>query len=55
MVVQTPLTQPTPVPIILIDKDYTHIQSGKLADVAPSILKLLNLEIPQEMDGNLLI
>ncbi|MCB0803475.1 MAG: 2,3-bisphosphoglycerate-independent phosphoglycerate mutase [Flavobacteriales bacterium] len=44
-----------PVPIILIDKDYTHIQSGKLADVAPSILKLLNLEIPQEMDGNLLI
>ena len=44
-----------PVPIILIDKDYTHIQSGKLADVAQSILKLLNLEIPQEMDGNLLI
>ena len=44
-----------PVPIILIDKNYTKINSGKLADIAPTILKLMNLEIPKEMDGNILV
>jgi len=44
-----------PVPLILIDEDYKQLNSGKLADLAPSILKLMNLPIPEEMDGNILI
>jgi 2,3-bisphosphoglycerate-independent phosphoglycerate mutase len=43
------------VPIILIDKDYNDIKPGKLADVAPSILKLMDIELPNEMDGEILI
>lgn len=44
-----------PVPIILIDKDYKQIESGKLADVAPTILNLMGLAVPKEMDGEVLI
>ena len=44
-----------PVPCILIDKDYVKIKEGKLADVAPTVLQLLNVEIPKEMTGNILI
>jgi len=44
-----------PVPCVLIDKDYTEIKDGKLADVAPTILKLLGVEIPEEMTGEILI
>ncbi|MGB0881366.1 MAG: 2,3-bisphosphoglycerate-independent phosphoglycerate mutase [Vicingaceae bacterium] len=44
-----------PVPCILIDKDYTEIKNGKLADIAPTVLKLLNTTIPPEMTGDVLI
>lgn len=44
-----------PVPCILIDADYKKISDGKLADIAPSILKILGVEIPQEMSGICLI
>lgn len=48
-----------PVPFILIDKDHkknkAELKPGRLCDVAPSILKLMNLEIPKEMDGKVLI
>jgi 2,3-bisphosphoglycerate-independent phosphoglycerate mutase len=43
------------VPIILIDKEYHSIKSGKLADVAPTILKILNVPIPTEMNGEVLV
>ncbi|MES2874270.1 MAG: 2,3-bisphosphoglycerate-independent phosphoglycerate mutase [Bacteroidota bacterium] len=43
------------VPCILIDKDYHHITNGKLGDVAPSILKLMNIPIPEIMTGQILI
>ncbi len=53
----TPNTAHTtnPVPCILIDKDYKNISNGKLADLAPTILKILGVEIPKEMDGNVLV
>jgi 2,3-bisphosphoglycerate-independent phosphoglycerate mutase len=43
------------VPCILVDNDYTHIADGKLGDVAPTILKLLGIEKPAIMTGNVLI
>ena len=44
-----------PVPCILIDTDYKTVHEGKLADIAPTILKLMNIDIPKEMDGNILV
>ncbi|MDG1477570.1 MAG: 2,3-bisphosphoglycerate-independent phosphoglycerate mutase [Vicingaceae bacterium] len=44
-----------PVPCILIDEDKKEIKNGKLGDIAPTILSLLNVEIPAEMTGEILI
>lgn len=44
-----------PVPCILIDTDYKKIKEGKLADIAPTILKMMGVEIPKEMSGVVLI
>ena len=44
-----------PVPCILIDKDFKQIKNGKLADIAPSILKIMEIEIPKEMTGEVLV
>lgn len=44
-----------PVPCILIDKDCKEIKNGKLADIAPTILKLMRLNIPTQMNGDVLI
>ncbi|MCT1523966.1 2,3-bisphosphoglycerate-independent phosphoglycerate mutase [Sphingobacterium hotanense] len=43
------------VPCILIDSEYKHIKNGKLGDVAPTVLKMMNLEIPLEMNGDVLV
>jgi len=43
------------VPCILIDKNYKSIKNGKLADVAPTILTLMNIDIPKEMTGQKLV
>ncbi|MBC8053264.1 MAG: 2,3-bisphosphoglycerate-independent phosphoglycerate mutase [Sphingobacteriaceae bacterium] len=43
------------VPCILIDKDYKGIASGKLGDIAPTALKILNVPIPESMTGNILV
>ena len=53
----TPNTAHTtnPVPCIVIDKDVKQVKNGKLADMAPSILKMMGLEIPEEMDGEELV
>jgi len=53
---ETPFTAHTKnkVPFLLADEDYKLV-NGKLADIAPTILKLLEIEIPDEMSGNILI
>lgn len=46
-----------PVPFILIKKDTKGVKmkkGGKLADVAPTLLKLMNIEKPTEMTGTVL-
>lgn len=43
------------VPCILIDKDYKSIADGKLGDIAPTILKIMGIEIPAIMTGNCLV
>lgn len=43
------------VPCVLIDKDYKHIKDGKLGDIAPTILNLLGVEIPLEMNADVLV
>ena len=42
------------VPFIICSHDIQHVSSGKLGDIAPTILKILELEIPKEMTGNAL-
>ena len=53
----TPNTAHTtnPVPCFLLNSGYSDIKNGKLADVAPSILKMMDIDIPKEMDGNVLV
>jgi len=43
-----------PVPIIVVDSNYT-VSDGKLADLAPSILNLMEIKLPDEMTGNKII
>ena len=44
------------VPFIAVDKDFKgDLTSGKLGDLAPTILKLMGVDIPEEMTGNILI
>lgn len=43
------------VPCILIDKDYKHIQDGKLGDIAPTLLTLMQVPVPQKMTGHVLV
>ena len=43
------------VPIILVGKDNAKLKDGKLADIAPTMLYLMGLEIPKEMTGKILI
>ena len=46
-----------PVPFILVSDDYCnkHVKDGILADVAPTILNIMDLPIPSEMTGKILI
>jgi 2,3-bisphosphoglycerate-independent phosphoglycerate mutase len=43
------------VPCILIDNDYKHINDGKLGDIAPTVLKMMGVAIPEVMTGNVLV
>lgn len=43
------------VPIFVVGTEATSIKDGKLADVAPTILHLMGIDIPEEMTGNVLV
>ena len=43
------------VPIFLINSDYNNISEGKLADIAPTLLKIMNIKRPPEMNGKTLV
>ncbi|MES2372322.1 MAG: 2,3-bisphosphoglycerate-independent phosphoglycerate mutase [Bacteroidota bacterium] len=45
-----------PVPLFIIDKEWKGtVKTGKLGDIAPTILTMMGLPIPKEMTGNVLI
>ena len=44
-----------PVPLILVDKEHTNINDGVLGDIAPTILKLMSIDIPKVMTGKPLV
>lgn len=44
------------VPLFIIDKEWKgEIKPGKLGDIAPTILKMMDIPIPPQMTGNILI
>jgi 2,3-bisphosphoglycerate-independent phosphoglycerate mutase len=43
------------VPCIVANSEWTEVENGILADVAPTILKLMELDIPREMTGKVLV
>jgi 2,3-bisphosphoglycerate-independent phosphoglycerate mutase len=44
-----------PVPCILVTDDYKKINEGILADVAPTLLKIMGVDIPKDMTGKVLV
>ena len=43
------------VPCILLDAHYKSIADGKLGDIAPTVLKLMGIDIPDDMSGTPLV
>jgi 2,3-bisphosphoglycerate-independent phosphoglycerate mutase len=44
-----------PVPIILVSDRYNKISEGILADVAPTLLTIMGIDIPKDMTGKVLV
>jgi 2,3-bisphosphoglycerate-independent phosphoglycerate mutase len=44
-----------PVPCIIVDDDIKSVENGILADVAPTILKIMDIEQPADMTGKALV
>jgi 2,3-bisphosphoglycerate-independent phosphoglycerate mutase len=44
-----------PVPCIVIDSDCKKVNQGRLADIAPTVLKIMGINKPKEMTGNSLV
>jgi 2,3-bisphosphoglycerate-independent phosphoglycerate mutase len=44
-----------PVPCIMVSSDYSRIEEGILADVAPTLLHVMGIEPPKEMTGKVLV
>ena len=45
----------SPVPITVVSKRVAAVQSGVLADVAPTVLAMMGVEAPAEMTGKVLV
>jgi 2,3-bisphosphoglycerate-independent phosphoglycerate mutase len=44
------------VPLFIVDNQFKgEIAAGKLGDLAPTILTMMNVPIPKEMSGHVLI
>ena len=44
------------VPFFVLDNEYKgKLKNGKLGDLAPTMLKMMGIEIPKEMTGDVLI
>jgi 2,3-bisphosphoglycerate-independent phosphoglycerate mutase len=44
------------VPIIVVtDRTDVKVKNGKLGDIAPTILSIMGVDIPEEMTGDILI
>ncbi len=43
------------VPAYLLDDDFKTLRSGRLADIAPTLLTVMGLNIPEEMTGDVLV
>ena len=44
-----------PVPCILVSEKYKLVKDGVLADVAPTLLKIMDIDVPTDMTGTILI
>jgi len=44
-----------PVPCIMVTDTYSSIENGILADVAPTLLHIMGVDIPEEMTGKVLV
>jgi 2,3-bisphosphoglycerate-independent phosphoglycerate mutase len=44
-----------PVPCILVTDDYKNIKDGILADVAPTLLTIMGIKVPDVMTGKVLV
>ena len=44
-----------PVPCFLIDENHKTINDGKLCDIAPTLLSIIGIKIPDEMTGSVLV
>ena len=44
-----------PVPCILIDDKYQNIKPGKLGDLAPTILTMMEVDVPIDMTGDIIV
>jgi 2,3-bisphosphoglycerate-independent phosphoglycerate mutase len=44
-----------PVPIVVVSDQVSSVENGILADVAPTMLKLMNIDVPAEMTGKVLV
>lgn len=44
-----------PVPCIIVSERFQSVDEGILADVAPTILNMMELDIPEEMNGKILV
>jgi len=43
------------VPVFIVDPNYSKMQDGRLADIAPTLLHLMGLDIPNSMTGKVMV